>query len=344
MFGFLKQKKQPEIFVQIAAYRDPECIHTIRDALKQAAHPERVHICVCWQAMPGEDDALLPRDDLPDTVTIIDVDARETEGVCWARHLIQTKYAGEDYALFIDSHMRFAEHWDEQLIAELALCPSDKPFLSTYPPAYTPPDKLDPNPRPTIMRAHMFNEAGDLRFRGDFLDRIPEVPLRGAFLAAGYIFTKGEVIREVPYDPYMYFNQEEISFAIRLWTHGWDIFAPRIPLIYHFYNTQAEGEKRPLHWDDNTKWSDYSRRGRARFNHLVGHAETDDAEALKDLDTYGFGATRDLASFEAFSGIDFKNRRVTERALRAEFIDNLDKYRDKPIRIPELDDVKSGEE
>ena len=35
---------------------------------------------------------------------------------------------------------------------------------------------------------------------------------------------------------------------------------------------------------------------------------------------------------------------TTERALRAAFIENLDKYRDKPIHIPELDDVKSGEE
>ncbi len=40
------------------------------------------------------------------------------------------------YYLQIDSHMRFAHHWDDFLISELRACPSDKPVISTYPPGY----------------------------------------------------------------------------------------------------------------------------------------------------------------------------------------------------------------
>ncbi len=54
------------------------------------------------------------------------------------------------YYLQIDSHMRFAHHWDDFLISELRACPSNKPVISTYPPGYkgqgNPPFPLPPLP------------------------------------------------------------------------------------------------------------------------------------------------------------------------------------------------------
>ena len=60
-------------------------------------------------------------------------------------------------------------------------------------------------------------------------------PRPNAFLAAGYLFSKGSFAKEVPYDPHMYFSDEEISLAARAYTHGWDGFAPSRVFIYHYH-------------------------------------------------------------------------------------------------------------
>lgn len=37
------------IFVQMAAYRDPQLVPTLLDMVKNAAHPENLHVGICWQ-------------------------------------------------------------------------------------------------------------------------------------------------------------------------------------------------------------------------------------------------------------------------------------------------------
>ena len=120
----------PRIFVQIAAYRDAECQWTVRDLFKQATHPNRIMVGICWQYHPEEDKGLLVIDDeRAGQVRLMNVDHKESQGACWARHQVQKLWEGEDYVLQIDSHMRFEPAWDEKLIAMLAACPSEKVVL-----------------------------------------------------------------------------------------------------------------------------------------------------------------------------------------------------------------------
>ena len=265
----------------------------------------------------------------------------KVKGVCWARNLTQSMFDGEEYTLQIDSHMRFVPGWDEEMLEELAACASDKPLLSCSPASYTPPNNLQLNPRPTIRRVLPFFPDGNLRGRGEYIDRSPKEPLRGAFVAAGFVFSKSEIIAEVPYDPYLYFDQEEASYAARLFTHGWDVFSSRKPLLYHYYNAE-NNTVRPLHWqdlgmEDRDRIEYFKKRGIERFNHLVGYSVSSNRDVTKDLTHYGFGAMRSLKEYEDFSGIDFKRKVASERALRCQFIDDLTRYRDAPIHIPEID-------
>lgn len=68
------------------------------------------------------------------------LDYREATGPCKARMLAQKLWAGEQYLLQIDSHMRFTTGWDEALLQWLAECEAQaehgKAVLSTYPPSY----------------------------------------------------------------------------------------------------------------------------------------------------------------------------------------------------------------
>lgn len=65
---------------------------------------------------------------------------REATGPCKARTLAQKRWAGEEYYLQLDAHMRFTPGRDEDLIQWLHGIenerPGSQPVLSTYPPGY----------------------------------------------------------------------------------------------------------------------------------------------------------------------------------------------------------------
>lgn len=348
---FLKgDGKMPRIFVNIASYRDPECQHTVRDLFEKARHPERIFVGICWQYDEEEDKHCFAIQTRPEQVRILPVNWRDAEGVCWARNQAQQLWEGEEYMLMIDSHMRFMPGWDEDVIAELARCEGRKPVISSSPPGYTPPDQLSPRTNPSVRRAKPFMPDGNIRCQGEMLDHVPEKPLHGAFLVANFMFSRSEVITEVPYDPYMYFDQEEISYAARLYTHGWDIFHPTRPFAYHYYNDAGAegGSVRPLHWrdlqkEDTARIRSLRERGLKRFNHLTGYERSLDPQVTKDMERYGFGRARTLAQYEAFSGVDFKRKVASERALQCEFIPNLRQYRAQPFRIPEQENKERAQ-
>ena len=81
------RKGNQRIFVQIAAYRDPELIPTIKDMMERADNPENLRFGICWQYHPDDeynDDMFEFMND--DRFQIIKVDARRGHGTCWARH------------------------------------------------------------------------------------------------------------------------------------------------------------------------------------------------------------------------------------------------------------------
>ncbi len=295
----------PTIFVSIASYRDPDCQNTVRDLFEKAARPERVFIGICWQFVPGEDDDCFTVQTRPEQVRTIRVHASESKGACWARSKVQSLWQGEDYYLQIDSHMRFAQGWDELLIGMLARCASPKPVLSTYPLTFTPPDTYGDDGVVTIY-PKWFDEAGVMSQRSEIasLKDAPPLPRQNAYIGAGLIFAAGRIVDEVPYDPHVYFEGEEITLAVRLWTSGWDIFVPNAVVAYHDYGQRPE---RPRHWKDQTDWDKLNQHARKRIRYLLGMARTRDAD-LVDIERFGLGTARSLADYEAFAGLDFRAR------------------------------------
>ena len=119
------------IFVSIPAFRDVEAQHTIACLFDNAAHPDRVFVGVFHQIKPGDqvDRIPYPR---PQQVREKRIDADEATGPCFARHIVQSLYHGEEYFLSLDSHMRLLPAWDVLLIEELALCNVRKLFFSFF--------------------------------------------------------------------------------------------------------------------------------------------------------------------------------------------------------------------
>ncbi len=310
---------RPRIFVSIASYRDPECQHTVRDIFAKAKYPERIFVGICWQFDPEHDkDCFAVAPPYPSQVQTAQVHAKDSKGVCWARNLTQQLWRGEEYVLQIDSHMRFEPGWDELLLRMLAQCPSKKAVLSCYPPGYTQPDTLN---RDSIcaMKADKFDDDGILRLGGKNIGvkAAPPAPIHGAFLAAGFLFGPSQIIKDVPYDPYLYFYGEESTLAVRLWTHGWDIYHPNKLVIYHLYKTSDPARKK-THFDDHRDWRELNKRSLARTRHILGARKSSDPEILRDLDKYGLGNARSLAQYQKWSGVDFKNCTLAPQATSGE--------------------------
>lgn len=300
----------PRIFVNIASYRDTECQWTVRDLFEKAANPDRIFVGLCWQFVPGDDDDCFEVETRPDQVRRIDFHAKESRGVCWARNKVQSLWEGEEFTLQIDSHMRFVDDWDELLLGMYADCPSEKSILSTYPIPYVPPDKLSQPSIVTIIPKY-FDKHGVLMFRseGKGIKQAPEKPTPTSYVAAGFMFGPGQLIEDAPYDPYIYFQGEEITLAARLWTHGWDIFTPNKHVIYHDYTNRPN---RIRHWKDDRDWGKLNQLSMKRVRHILGMETSTDPDVLKDIQQYSVGTTRSLAEYEDFSNINFKERKIND--------------------------------
>ena len=104
-----------KIFVSIASYRDPELLPTLKNLLENCAEPENLHICIGWQHSEEDKWDTLKKYVKDKRFTILDIDHKDSMGVCWVRSKIQEYYRDEDYYLQLDSHHRFEKNWDTTL-------------------------------------------------------------------------------------------------------------------------------------------------------------------------------------------------------------------------------------
>lgn len=301
------------IFIQIAAYRDPELVPTLRDCVAKADRPELLTFGISWQHDGTETLAEFANDP---RIRLFECDWTESRGACWARHQLQQLYDGEAYTLALDSHHRFIQGWDTALKKQLSRLRADRPILTAYLPAYTPGAPLG-QPRMSVLVADAFSDDGVLLFHPRHVQRrlswLRQRPPRARFFSAHFTFSAGSFLGDCGHDPALYFHGEEITLAVRAFTHGYDLFHPSSPMIYHEYTRMG----RPKHWDDHGSNSrrpfgagvfDYL--SKARVRQLLG------MEAVtQDFGSHGLGRQRTLADYEAFAGVNFAERKLSEDAL-----------------------------
>ena len=304
------------IFVQIASYRDPELVPTILDMFETAENPEQLHVCICWQHDDVENLNIF--NSYPN-INIIDIPYQKSKGACWARNLIQRYYNGERYTLQLDSHHRFVQGWDtslKQMYAQCVEMGSKKPLITTYVPAFDPfepKDKFDKTP--WRMDFHQFTHEGTLIFSpSPILDHEKLTqPIPARFYSAHFAFTDGTFCEEVPHDPEYYFYGEEISIAVRAFTHGYDLYHPHKVVAWHEYTRQS----RIKHWDDHdlSKFTnvDKSWWERDAFSHkrnrVLFGLETEDSIVIPPK--YQMGTVRDVSEYERYAGVNFKEQSVS---------------------------------
>lgn len=306
------------IFISIAAFCDPFLNHTIQDAVAKATQPEDLVFGVVDQH-PESRKTELSALCAPAKLRYVHINPVESRGVCWARSLVFSLYQGEPFFLQIDSHMLFEQAWDDQLLQtwyELrSNCP--KPVISTYPYGFEFEEgqavvKIDVSPETTLVLrpqpgASLTDQDATLTFRAEHV--FVREHVLGCHIAGGFLFAHGNFIDEVPYDPRLYFHGEEQSLALRLFTHGWDIYHPSHIPLFHLYkmpHTPHETHHWHPNWDmkRDVKFTTLTELAKQRLMDLVYQR--------RDLGRFGLGSARSVEDFAKHSGINYLKKRIEQ--------------------------------
>jgi len=316
----LKRKKESDmkIFVSVASYCDDLLFFTLKDCIAKATNPENIVFAVVDQNDQSQKE-LIDQLEFSDQIKYVYINKFETQGVSWARNIAFSLWDFEEYFLQIDSHTCFESGWDETLIKQLSDLQKEaaKPVISTYPfdfqlddegaPVYKEPSGKNA----MVLRPHpdtvLSDDSAVLRFRAESVRSDKPVP--GAHLAAGFIFTTGNFIEEIPYDPYLYFHGEEQSLSLRAYTRGWNIYHPVWTPLYHNYK-KVDVSYSAQHWHESVRdkraltTSYLKKRSKLRLNRLLfGDGIPGSA--------YGLGSERSLADYSEFSGINYPDKTIS---------------------------------
>ena len=310
-----------KIFVQIASYRDPELINTLKSMVETAKKPKNLRIGICRQYHPDDLFDILDEYKDDDRFRVLDVLYTESKGVCWARNQVQQLYDGEEYTMQIDSHMRFEKNWDDEfikMVKQLQKKGFQKPLLTGYVSSFNPEN--DPAERigePWRMVFDRFIPEGAVFFLPETIPGWEKLkqPVTARFYSAHFAFTVGQFSTEVQHDPEFYFHGEEISIAARAYTHGYDLFHPHKTLVWHEYTRKG----RTKQWDDDSDWGNKNNRSHQKNRILFG---MDGEEMSTEFNPYGFGSERTLKDYEIYSGLRFSKRAVQQYTLDKNYAPN----------------------
>ena len=324
-----------KIFVQIASYRDPELLPTIRDCINKAKHPENLTFGICWQRDETESMEEFTNDE---RFKILDYHWSESKGLCWARSEIHKLWDGEEYTMQLDSHHRFLQDWDVELIHMMNQTGSEKPIITSYAGMYRPSDNQLLNVEPYMMVASNFTPGGTILFRPHAIPnwQTLDKPIPARFVSGHFFFTIGKHCEEYKYDPNIYFAGDEISLSIRSYTLGYDLFHPHKTVVWHEYTREG----RTKHWTDfnqenknngivEKQWWEMDNDSKRRLRHMLQEEDNN-----IDLGVYGLGDVRTHTQYENYAGINFKNKKLhteTIKGTNPPVNDNTDWYELKEI-------------
>ncbi len=301
------------IFVAISSYRDSETIPTLRSLFSEAQYPNRIFVGLMLQLDDNHDEKIWSQvesvvKENDNQIRYLRIAAKDALGPCYARALCQSLYRREDYFLQIDSHMRLRRNWDSYLIQLQQHIVSkrndDRVILTTYPVGYTLPNNIPNETRGTLLVPWKFDDSGLLRQRGRLLKpRFDPVPCH--LMAAGFFFGPGRMVQEVPYDPTLQqlFFGEELSMAVRFFTHGYDCYAPPETICYHLWSRTYRPTQQAA--------SPSEIKQRAVSLDIVRQQLLGQYQGL----SYGLGTRRSVKDFAKALRIDFTTQRFLDDAF-----------------------------
>ena len=333
------------IFVSIISKNDSRCSHTVTNLLRSATNPERIRVAVVDRTNPLSRDYVAcdapakPCSTDPDQILctyngIVDVYEYNSDldaGAMFARHIGMRMYRGEYYALQVglDAGIVFSYGWDEDLIRQWEETNNEMAVLTTYLSETKVRDSnnnrpiINPTPeRFTICHASYEGEGRERRLEHRRSDQVEQSappsrtnsPMLQPFWSSELSFARGHFVIQVPYDPQLCGldeQDEEISMALRGFTHGYDFYTLTHSVVFRTKPNNNYGHSDGL----NLCKEKEKKKSRKRLYTLIG-LDSNDEDVIPQ--EYGLGAVREITKFFTVYGIHAELK-VTEHRL-CEFV------------------------
>ncbi|KAG9398655.1 hypothetical protein AC1031_014437 [Aphanomyces cochlioides] len=299
--------------IMIANFRDTaRCAETLHSLFMNAVHPELLRVSIFDQIYlhQGELQCIdaycrnVGEADCRRTQVVHSmIDADQATGPTRARYETEKAVADEDFCMTVDSHLVFIQGWDAELHGQWDSIGNANAIITVYPKS-TELMNTDNSGLVQLM-CHARIETNDpdtmIQYGSPIWIPAPAKPRLMSQFAGGFNFgncIQAKTIRNDPYTPYL-FHGEEYSRAARLWTSGYDFYAPRKDVVYHWY------EPRHVMWE--TDWTAryaMQQASKRRVRATLGLPYMADDFDHTDLDKFQLGTKRTFAQWLAFTGID----------------------------------------
>lgn len=315
------------IFIGIAAMNEVDTPQTISNAIEMAKYPENLRFGVWNQSTDGS--SLVYKDP---RVRIINVNYPISLGLGVARSSVSALYDGETYYYQIDAHMLFQPDWDEKLITAHKKLEAEygKVIISYFGQMWWTDELGNIQGYDINSDAIGMPMAYSTEYRSFGLpinighpegarlwDTTSNDYLEHYCIQGGYLFTKGDFLTEIGYDPQLMFFGEELLLAMRSWTRGYRIFAIKDPIQWHkdrwsskkheLERDLVENMQRPPSTPEGVLWdnrqAESMRRVQSIFRgEILGHWGAPDLYWLGQyLNASYLGKTMRLDEFEPFT-------------------------------------------
>lgn len=296
------------IFVSIANYRDDICVDTINSLFGNARNPNNVFVGICQQNNEDIDMDCVNNSKIvhKDNIRIIRIPYYDAKGPVYARYLCSSLVDknNEKYYLQIDSHTIFIKDWDViciDMINEIKkLGLSKKPVLSYYPKDFAVMNnKNDKDHMVPVIYGVDFNKDKQIfTLKQAIYTDTKGTYIKTPFVSAGMFFCETYFLNEMPYDPTLdyLFTGEEILNSVKFYTNGWDVFVPKINIIFHEYLR----DNKPKYWNEQKIIFD----DRKALNKVRYYLLNNNKNNNPYYGNYKLGSVRTLEDYYKFANIN----------------------------------------
>lgn len=296
-----------KIFISICSYRDPLLVHTLKSLIQGKTEITEVTYGIFEQIEKENSLEIL----YPELVARPDVKYKRiepqfSEGVGWARYINALQMTDEDFYYQIDSHIIFDIGWDRLLINDFKegalLTGTNKIIISSNCKNFTVDEdgpRLDHNKNVSCLaKFYQFDKNFWLFAHGEHQN--PTSTVRPAIhVFAGNFFTHSDWITNVGIDPKIYFHGEEQMMMLSSFAAGYKVFHGKQINCYHYLDSNHHTSKQDI--EPVVPLEIIEARKEASIQHFVRYIRTMDDGILN--------------AFKAYSGVDYINRKLENRAI-----------------------------
>lgn len=313
-----------KIFVSICSYRDPLLHHTLESLISAKSERTDATYAVFEQnKLEDSLEVLHPQLVARPDVKYKRIDPKFSNGVGWARNVNALELTDEDFYYQIDSHTLFDKNWDRTLINDYKLgmiqTGTNRIIISSNCKNF---DVIDGVPClehnrnvATLSKFYQFGKDFKLYAHGEHVDPTQEL-VPSAHIFAGNMFTHADWVTNVGINPRIFFHGEEQIFALSSFAKGYKIFHGRFICSYHYRGSNFHTSKQD-------------------FEPIIPPEVIEARKALSDAELLSYIRSLDdniLESFRVYSGVDYINRKIEQRAITHKLVPSIENDWEIPDR------------